>query len=78
MALISFFIGGLQSELHGKLKVAQPATLRDAFTLVKIYEASNNHGSNYKFKSFQYQTNTQEPIIKVTPGAGDPKSVPIM
>lgn len=37
--LITYFVGGLRSELKSELKIMKPATLRQAFSAAKMFEA---------------------------------------
>lgn len=39
-ALISFFIGGLKTDLKNELTIVCPTTLQKAFALAKIYKAN--------------------------------------
>lgn len=60
-SLITFFIGGLQSELSNDLRVTQPQTLWNAFTLAKIYETNRlkDAATKNNWKPYHYNTNHQ-------------------
>lgn len=69
-SLISFFIGGLKKEIGDDLRVVKPTTLRQTFSLVKVYEAKKNSGGG------STSTINSEPLIK-TPLVGM-KTLPIV
>lgn len=39
-ALITFFIGGLKTEIKNQLKIVRPTSLRKALATTKVYEAN--------------------------------------
>lgn len=70
-SLITFFVGGLRDDLRSDLKIAKPISLKQAFSLAKMYEANRigkgssaltvpAHRSNYR----PNLVNTSTPLLK--------------
>lgn len=68
-AIITFFVGGLRNDLKKDLRIAKPSSLKQAFSLAKVYESSQSDvgGRHWSVNKPHYQpnmTNTSEPILK--------------
>lgn len=60
-SLISFFVGGLKSELRNELNIIKPTSLQKAFSLAKVYEVQHGQGRHNNLAAII------EPLIKAPP-----------
>lgn len=71
--LISYFIGGLKTEIKKQLKITRPVSLRKALAMAKVYEANANYKNKGGGNAFYAKS---EPILKNPPT--DTTAVPIV
>lgn len=82
-SLITFSVGGLRDDLRSDLKIAKPASLKQTFSLAKMYEANRvgkgsttltvpAHRSNYRLNI----VNSSPPLFKTPNSPGIPTNKP--